>query len=317
MRVTRTILVALIALVAQLGGASANAQEAEADDPSVQEARALFERGSELTRQRRFSEAAESYARSAELVERPSTLFNLAMCHYALGKHLEAGRVFERFLEIADATEHASMIAEAREMHAHGQGQIGELTLELLPADARVTLNGETLEGDGAMRHARVNAGTHVVRADAPHHAPQLLEIRVLPGARVRRAIALENTFRPSSLVIDGAGTLQLDGERAALPLDREIEPGPHRIEIVREGYPPYSTEIDVGEAQRVRLHLDAIEREAEVEPTPRWKHPLLWAAIGVVVAGAAATGLALGLRDDGGSSLGAGNGGPRVEIRP
>ncbi len=53
------------------------AQDAEPIS-EVTEARALFERGSELTRQRRFSEAAESYARSAELVERPSTLFNLA-----------------------------------------------------------------------------------------------------------------------------------------------------------------------------------------------------------------------------------------------
>lgn len=287
----------------------------EQEDPRIAEARALFERGSELTRQRRFSEAAESYTRSAELVERPSTLFNLAMCHYALGKHLEAGRVFERFLEIADPEEHGAMIAEAREMHAHGQRQVGELTLELLPPDAHVTLNGEPLEGEGGMRRARVNAGTHVVRVDAPHHAPQLLEIPVRAGARVRRAIALSNTFRPSSLVIDTDpdAEVRIDGEASSS--DREIDPGVHRVEIVRAGFPPYSADVEVGEAERVRLRLDAITRDAEREPMPRWKHPLVWAAIGVVVAGAAATALALGLRDDDPTLtvISSGN----VEIRP
>lgn len=290
------------------------AQDAEPIS-EVAEARALFERGSELTRQRRFSEAAESYARSAELVERPSTLFNLAMCHYALGKHLEAGRVFERFLEIADPTEHADMVREARQMHAHGQRQVGELSLELLPPTAVVTLNGEQLHGDGATRTARVNPGTHVVRADAPHHAPRLLEIRVGPGAHVRRAIALENTFRPSSLSIDTdtSAEIRIDGEPAEQT--QEVDPGTHRVEITRDGFPPFSREVQVGEAQHVRVRLDAITRDAEPQEAPRWKHPLVWAAIGVAIAGVAATALTLGSRNDDPTLRAGGN--QSVDIRP
>ncbi len=75
-----------------------------AENPASAEARALFARGSELANERRFSEAAEAFSRSAELLERPSTLFNLGLCHYALGRHGAALEVLERYVAIADAS---------------------------------------------------------------------------------------------------------------------------------------------------------------------------------------------------------------------
>lgn len=270
------------------------------DENQIAEARALFERGSELARQRRFSEAADSFSRSAELVERASTLFNLGLCQHALGMHLEALEVLERFLALADATEHAAMITEANDMTRHARGQIGVLEIVLLPPTAVVTLNGELLEGEGGAREARVNPGTHVVRAEATHHAPELIEVRVGAGRRVRRAISLANTFRPSELVIEASGgEVQIDGESVGEDrVEREVEPGPHRVAVTRDSYPPFETNVDVGEGERIRLHLDSMVRDQVVEERRAWKHPVLWAAIGFVLAGAAATGLALGLRD-------------------
>src|SRR5262245_12309570 len=64
-----------------------------------EQARALFEQGLAASDAQRWLEAASLFQRSRELVERPSTLFNLVVVLHRLGRYrdgLEAGSAYLR-----------------------------------------------------------------------------------------------------------------------------------------------------------------------------------------------------------------------------
>jgi tetratricopeptide (TPR) repeat protein len=258
------------------------------DEPSVEEARALFEEGSALAAGRRFAEAADAFQRSLALVERAATLWNLAACLRELGRHVEAIGALERYLEIADPDAEREGIDSAGRMLAASRSRAGEITLHVEPPDAEVTLDGLALEGGGT-RSATVDPGAHAIRISAAGRAPRLLELTVGPGERIQRAIDLEPIVVTTSLVLrssEAGATLLLDGE--------EIGRGTARVELG-----PGAHEIDI--------RAEPIGRE---EPGPRrgLSPALFWTTIAVALAGLA-TGLSIALiepdrpRVDGGST--------------
>lgn len=291
---------ALILCVVVASAATARAQDAAAleRDPAAEEARALFERGRELADTRRFHDAAEAFSASLALFDRPSTAFNLALTLFALGRHVEAIAVLERYLAATspDDPAEAGGRADAERMLAHARRSISQLELTVLPADAEVRVDGALVTGGGT-RTIVLDAGTHVVRADAPGHAPSLVEVRTRAGEARRHAIQLASTETPARVVVSVGdapeAVITIDGEevgrgRAAL----ELEAGPHEVQVTHPSLAPFTRaiELDFGE------HL-----ELAVAPAPRVDHGLgaeaaLWGAlIGVVVA-AAGAGIAIGV---------------------
>lgn len=311
---------------------------AEPEDPAVAEARALFERGAELADEQRYAEAAEAFERSFALVERASTLFNLALCHYALGRHVEAIAVLERYLDLPRAgpdepddpggaapegLDEASR-ADAVRMLAHARRSVGTLALSVVPADARVSVDGRAVEG-GANRSLEVNPGTHVVRAEAPHHDPVLLEVSVARGARVRRAVQLATNRSPARLAVDvpehPEARILVDGEPAGRGRARlSLDAGTHRVRVEAPDRLPLERALALDWNERASLSVAALRER----PAPSLaEQPLFWAMAGgaaLAVGAALAIGFAAAEAGapSGGSTgvvLGAAPGG--VEIAP
>lgn len=237
----------------------------EITDPRALEARALFERGRQLAEQRQFSEAAEAFTRSLELVPRPSTLYNLGSCLYALGRHVEAIAMFERYLAEGDPAVEGSGIQDAERMLAHARRSVVELTIEVQPADARLWIDGVPLEG-GAIRSRTVNPGPHVVRAEAEHHAPQLVEIDAERGEPIRRAVQLASTRAPGALIVhvpdrpDAA--IRVDGREAGRgSAELTLDAGPHTVEVDDGASEPFTRQLELGWNERLRVDVSLRDR--------------------------------------------------------
>ena len=192
-------------------------------------------------------------------------------------------------------------------MLAHARRAVGTLILEVSPTGAHVSVDGEPIDG-GATRELRVNAGTHVVRANAEHHRGALVEVEVEPGETVRRALSLTDTRSPARLTVvapglDGA-RIELDGEavgegRAALDLDA----GEHRLRVTHPRIGAHDRTLRLEWGERASVFVDAPAPAADLASEPG-----LWvgvAAAALAVGGAVALGFVLGqeTRADGGSS--------------
>jgi hypothetical protein len=59
-----------------------------------------------------------------------------------------------------------------------------------------------------------------------------------------------------------------------------DLAPGPHEIEVTRDGYHDEDTEVVLRPGQRRRVHFDMVESTI-------WNSPWFWTAFGLVVAGA------------------------------
>nr|MDQ3037326.1 hypothetical protein [Myxococcota bacterium] len=198
--------------------AEASPDEEAAPDPHTAEARALFETGRALADEHRWQEALERFRRSLELVDRPSTRFNLGASLYALERHAEAISELEHYLASADPALESATITEARTMLDQARAAIGELTIHLLPEDATVRVDGQPLEG-GERRTIALDPGPHVLRVDAADHRPLLEEIHVAPGDRLLRAARLE-PLPPPALVC----APRVDASAVTEP-DRGVDP--------------------------------------------------------------------------------------------
>lgn len=251
--------------------------EQEALDPRSQEARALFVRGRDLAHDRRFSEAADSFRQSLALVDRPSSRFNLAVCYYALERYVEAISQLERYLQTADRAAEGESWDDALRMITHARRSVSELALEVVPAEASVTIDGVPLEGSGH-RTTHLNPGPHVVRVEAEGHSPALMTVQTSPGETLVRAVELEGTRRRPRLTVSagGSGPIRVDGDEVGLTAaSLELDPGPHLVQL-GDGEHASTREIELDWNEHTRLELGRGGRDgAGVDDA------LLWASLG------------------------------------
>lgn len=272
--------------LALAGGAAAQPVEEpaaeEALDPEAEEARILFEHGRQLAEDRRYAEAVEAFQQSLEHHARPSTRFNLALCLFALGRHVETVAALEAYIAEAPPEE-ADGVTEARRVMALAQGRLASLSVDVLPSTARVTVDGnEVAEPSAALR---LDPGVHVLRVEATDHAPQVVRLELDAGERRREIVRLESTREPAllSVRVDRPASLFVDDRPVdSLELER-LEPGPHRVRIEAPGA-RWERELTLESGQHFELDL-ALPEEP---PPPRqwWQKPWPWLAAGVAIAG-------------------------------
>lgn len=175
---------ALLALALALLPAAGLAQTAEAQA----EARTLFDEGVSFADRERWGEALAYFQRSRALVERPSTVFNIANALVRLGRHREALEAFGDYLRLSDPTRDAARRAEAVRLQRESQAALATLTVtDLLPA-AAVRQDGAPVPGSGARRELVFDPGAHTVDVTAEGFLPLRWELTALPGARLVRS---------------------------------------------------------------------------------------------------------------------------------
>lgn len=295
---------------------AAVAADARADESSAaSEAREAFRKGAELAKDAQWSAALASFERSSRLRPHPGTTYNIGICERALGQYVRARRTFGRALEQRAAGEGdlpEPTLTEIQKLRTEIDGLVGSLDVTLLPADARVAVDGQPLEPIAAPSGAGVPvvlAGTLPPGPGKPAPAPTF-RVVLDPGHHVfvisrdgfGDAVHAEDVrprdAREVRLVLDRLPATI--GVRASQPgavvelddLDVGVAPvmlqrpaGRHRVVVRKPGFLTYETTTELAAGQRAELV--ATLREEKPTLLSRW---WFWTAAAVVVAGAAVT---------------------------
>lgn len=195
----------------------ASAQEAASERDR---ARDLFDEGVALARSGRWADALSAFRRSAELVPRASTAYNVANAYYRIGRPVEGLAALDKY----DAMPEVSADPKARDrgnaLRELLESAIAEVRLAITPAAATVFVDGRLQEGTGFERAFRLNPGLHTLRIRHDGFETLSKEIRVDRGGRHAHTIALQPKTPVASPVIATPTPI-------AIPPDTGSDPAP------------------------------------------------------------------------------------------
>lgn len=146
------------------------------------------------------------------------------------------------------------------------------LLLESKPSEVVVTLDGEFKGNTPLQLDVRPHVA-HSILFSKAGYAKAVREVNLRPGETRSLALELEAISAIVNIDVEPEGTeLLLDGESmGATPGEIELTTAPHKIEIRKEGYRPYSTTITpkVGFAQDLNVRLEPVRPKPTVSSTP------------------------------------------------
>jgi hypothetical protein len=176
---------------------TATAQEDKAGDP--QQARRLFEEGVALAESQRWAEALSAFRRSAELVPRASTSFNIANALYRLDRPADALVELDRYGELPEVQRDYAALRREAALRALVEDAVAEVRLAITPSAAEVFVDGRLSTATGFERLIHLNPGTHSIRIAQDGYVATLRALHVGRGSREAFTIALRPRTPPSS----------------------------------------------------------------------------------------------------------------------
>ncbi len=196
-------LAAALCLGACLAWSSALPRASAQDEGSEHErARVLFDEGVALARSGRWADALSAFRRSADLVPRASTAYNVANAYYRIGRPVEGLAALDEYDAMPAVS--ADPVARDRGNALRGllESAIAEVRLAITPADATVFVDGRLQEGTGFERILRLNPGLHSLRVRHDGFKTLTKEVQVERGGRHAHTIALQPKTPAASAVI-------------------------------------------------------------------------------------------------------------------
>ncbi len=138
------------------------------------EAKALFERGRELVKAGNNAEACPLFEHSLQLAPALGTELNLAICWAAVGRLVDAQRLFEALVGETAAADQPQRLQLAREGLEGVKARLPHLKIDAtaLPAGDAIVVDGKPVD---AAQPVAVDPGHHAIRA--AHGLPVDLEI--------------------------------------------------------------------------------------------------------------------------------------------
>jgi tetratricopeptide (TPR) repeat protein len=175
---------------------TASAQDAAA---SQERARRLFKEGLALAKSERWAEALSAFRRSADLVSRPSTSYNIANALYRLDRPVDALAELDRYEEMPEVRAGGTAWERGDALRDLLDGAVAEVRLAITPASAKVFVDGRLSATSGFERKLRLNPGTHSIHITREGYASSLRELQVERGSREAYTVALQPLTPPAS----------------------------------------------------------------------------------------------------------------------
>jgi hypothetical protein len=197
----------------------------EPQSPQYQ-ARDLFDEGISLAKRERWPEALWAFRRSAELVRRPSTSYNIANALYRLDRPIDGLAELDQYESMSEVL--SSQVARERgeTLRRLLESAVATVVLAVTPGDAEVFVDRKPTQGTGSDRAIRMNPGLHSLRITHPEHETLTRQLDLERGSRQALTIALQPRtpvaaravrVAPSSVSVDGS---ELVGAPAEAPRD-------------------------------------------------------------------------------------------------
>jgi TonB family protein len=153
---------------------------------------------------------------------------------------------------------------------------LGTLGVESEPAGAAVSLNGEA-RGVTPLNLSDLALGEYDLKLEARGFLPFSQKVTLSDGQPVQVRATLTRPS-PSQATLDVLSTpfgasVAIDGQPAGqTPLTGyKLKPGPHRVELTRPGFEPYSQSVTLqaGKSQRVDAALEPLPPPSTQAPRP------------------------------------------------
>ena len=255
--------------------------DSEAPSPTTSaeataEARRHFKLGIKLYQDTNYSGALAEFEAAYAAKPGPSSLQNVALCQKALFRYREAAATLEQLLEA-----HGRELSEGEtkavtdaigELH----GLVGSIVVDVEPSEAKVTIDGRAVALGELRAGVDLNVGEHTLVADLPGYARLSRVVRVASG---QKRVPVELKLKAT----DGFLNVSASDPRAAIAIDGTtrafhewrggVKPDTeHLIQVFREGYESFETNVTVGLGKTVEVRAelgprsDADAPEAPVE---------------------------------------------------
>lgn len=240
-------------------------------------------RGDEAMDAGRAAEALAAYKHAASLEPTPALDYNVGRALLAIGDFAGALDAFERYDQEAPADlkkktyRLAEVISELRTKVA----SLVFVADDSSRIEAHAMVQGVDI---GHLPHAplRVNPGRKEIRIEREGFEPFVETLDFIGGTTTRVEVLLRPLRAVSHLFVEATprgSYVFVDGlSRGVTPLELELTPGAHRVEIRASGYVGRSVELSLktGESRRVDVQLARVS----VPLTSRW---WFWTGLGVI----------------------------------
>ncbi len=297
----RWVLGALLAIAVLVTSPRALAQEA-AVAPTAQEeqARALFETGVALSQEERWTEALDAFRRSRALVERPSTIFNIATALQRLGRAGDAIAAIDAFLAVADPVRDGAQVDQARALRAVLRESRAHVTVRLRPGTAELSVDARPVpagDGEPDLRIVELDPGEHVLEVAAPGYTARTLTVDLAPGAASEQEIALERIpVSPAELAIRASrddARIVVDEEDVGVGhAEVEIATGRHLVRVEAPEHRPYQRIVVLAPAERLEI-VAPLERTSGASIADE---PAFWITLACIAAAGVGVGVGVGV---------------------
>jgi hypothetical protein len=259
-----------IGLCLVLVGGRAGAQTPTLSPAARQEAAERFDRGLRLFNQGENAGALVEFKRTYELTGDPSTLFNIGLVYAELKRPVEAVDALDMLLK-SSAKLGPEQRQKAEKVRAEQRTFVSFVEVSS-NVQAMIEVDGVEASHTPITAPLRLAAGHHVVGAVAAGYAPlrktidiaggetQKLSFELVPGEAALGHLALHCALPAAAIWIDGT-----ESGHTPLAATLALNPGPHHVEVRREGYRPAIADIKLDLGAVADVTLDPQVDPAEV----------------------------------------------------
>jgi tetratricopeptide (TPR) repeat protein len=180
-----------LALGFALGSVPPRASAQDMDETNAK-AKQHFERGVELAESNRWAQALSAFRRSATLVPRASTSYNIANALYRLDRPIDGLKELDRYEKFSDVRYNYAAQQRGEALRDLLDAAVAEVELTVRPPDAQLFVDGTLLPAEGIGRRLRLNPGAHSLRLTHDAHEAAFRELKLERGARESLTITLE-----------------------------------------------------------------------------------------------------------------------------
>jgi tetratricopeptide (TPR) repeat protein len=233
----------------------AAAQSAASSSGTLNEARDRFDQGLKLFNEGNFAGAMAEFKRVNELAPNPVVLYNIGLVYAEMGRPVEAVDALEQVVGSESGLGDADRL-RATEVHKEQSRRVGELTLDGMPKDSVVEVDGIQIGRAPLTRPLRLTVGAHVLTVIAEGHHPFKREV-VLAGGE-RRNLSVELTaVSPKTVDVPVERRVELRIESKPTPEIRENYMARYRRQR-NWGWAAVATGASVGIGSGLFLAYDA-----------------------------------------------------------
>lgn len=274
----------VIAITLAMGRAASAAPSSANESAGL----AKFDQAKKAYEAKDWSVALQAFQSSLELLPSPNTRLYIARCFRALGKYASAHTQFELAAREAQdrvvATgekRYAATVEAATAEGAEVLAKVGRLEVALsgvAPSDLEIRIDGAPLAKAAWGSPAKVDPGSHVVRATGHRVRPFEVTVEVAEAGKAKVTIVLERlptSVLHLSLSLQPQGiALSLDGKAVdakALSDGVELDPGPHHLVVRAPGYRPFEWKESLADGASKTVSVPLEPDSTVATGTPAW----------------------------------------------